>query len=113
MSDHYFTYSAVCSFEGKSSLSSGVSSTMTSWTLDQDADLRTYRPFWNVVTVVGESPSPAMASATLTAAVSAQTGSGSGTEGDQATSTQVAGASEVTAWVNAVVVVAAAAAIAM
>ena len=84
-----------------------------SWTLAQDTDPEMYKPGWHMVTVVGESPSPAAASATLTAAASAQTGSGSGTEGVQATSTQVAGATEVTAWVNAVVVVAAVAAIAM
>lgn len=60
-------------------------------------------------TILGEA-----AAATTTATDGAvQTGGGSGTEGSKNTSTQTAGAAEVTVWVNAVVVVGAVAALAL
>lgn len=102
-SDHFFTYSASCSYEGHSSLrSGGVSDIVTSHTMPGESGSG-----WNLVTVVGEKPA---AKTGTSSGAAAQTGSGSGTDGFQATSTQAAGASEVTAWINAVVVVAAAAA---
>lgn len=110
-SDHYFTYRAVCSYEGHSNIRSSLNSSLKENTKTYGMD----EPGsgWSLVTVVGESPSAAVASTTSGAA--AQTGSGSGyrTEEAKATSTQAAEASEVTAWVNAVVVVAAAAAMAV
>ena len=106
-SDHFYTWSAVCSYEGTSSRRGGFDSIQETSTFDNEQYMS---DAWKWVTIVGESPSPTTATATLTSALP---GSGSGTEGVQATSTQAAGVSEVTAWVNAVVVIAAAAAMAV
>lgn len=71
---------------------------------------------WKVLTVLGESPNAAAATVTssgadATVTAPAEATNGSETESAKATSTQAAGASEVTAWVNAVVVIAAGAAV--
>lgn len=111
--DHYFTYSAVCTGEGHTTMESGISSLpITTWTIDKDRDTYWYEPGWKLVTVAGESPTAVVADIT-TGGVAAQTGGGSGAEGVKATSTQAAGASEVTAWVNAVAVMVAAVAMAI
>ena len=85
---------------------SSVSDVSTVMTPDAEA--------WRYVTVLGQDPHTMTKTGTAGGAQqtggAAQVGSGSATEGAKATSTQAAGASEVTAWVNAVVVVAAAAA---
>lgn len=67
--------------------------------------------------MLGESPNAAAATVTSSGVDAnatgepAQVGSVSGTEGAKPTSTQAARASEVTAWVNAMVVIAAGAAV--
>ena len=109
--DHYFTYSAVCTGEGHTTMESGISYLpLETWTIDKNRYWN--EPGWKLVTVAGESPATVVAD-TITGGAAAQTGSGSGAEGAKATSTQAAGASEVTAWVNAVVVMVAAAAMAI
>lgn len=108
-SDHFFTYSADCSYEGHSGLRiGGVSNILTSYTTPEKSDYG-----WNLVTVVGEKPATNTDTVSKATEVALQTGSGSRTEVEKPPSTQAAGASEVTAWVNAVVVVAAAAAMAI
>lgn len=114
--DNWATFSAVCTMDGTQSLMDGVSTTKTVQTLSD-------REGWRHVTVLGESggvkavatvsSSGEAAKQTESAGEAAQTGSGTGTERAKAASTQAAGASEVTAWVNAVVVVAAAAVMAI
>lgn len=123
--DNWPTRNAVCSYSGWSSLHGSVTNVNTVYTLTQDTTVArnslgiTSDSLWRAVTVLGESPrSPVRRTMTSSGDAgkqtgAAQAGSGSGTEGAKATSTQAAGASEVTAWVNAVVVVAAAAAIAI
>lgn len=125
--DNYNTHTAVCSTNGWESLSGTVSNVNQAYTLTYDTTVGTdssglpVDTLWRILTVIGESPSGALTTDTLSGKAgkqtgsvgAAQAGSGSGTEGAKATSTQAAGASEVTAWVNAVVVVAAAAAIAI
>ena len=114
--DNWATFSAVCTVDGTQSLKDGVSTTKTVQTLSG-------REGWRHVTVVGEkvgakavatgTSSGEAAKQTESAGEAAQTGSGTGTEGAKATSTQAAGASEVTAWINAVIFVAAAAVVAI
>lgn len=109
--------SAVCMMEKKSGVvfvdgTAKVGATTVTTTLG----LRDLNYGWKVLTVLGETPAAAVATATSSGATekptrdAAQTRSGSETPGDQSTSTQTAGTSAVTAWVNSVVVVVAAAA---
>lgn len=111
--DNWPTRIAVCSKKGYSSLRSGVRAIDLIQTLRDEEG-------WRQVTVLGEAGALTASKSTGTGAASGevakQTGSAAtrtGTEGSKSMSTQTAGAAEVTAWVNAVVVVAAAAAFAI
>lgn len=108
--DNWPTYSAVCTQEGEYTRSDSYYGNISS----AFSTVETYSAEpWRWVTILGEDPYTMTKTGTAGGAQqtggAAQAGSGSGTEGAKATSTQAAGASEVTAWVNAVVVVAAAA----
>lgn len=113
-SDNWPTSSAVCTLEGHETERGSVTGFLTTQTLSHEG--------WRQVTVLGESSSAATATGTSSGEAAKQTessaaqtgaGSGTGTEGAKVTSTQAAGAAEVTAWVNAFIVVAAAVVVAI
>lgn len=116
VADQLPTVSAVCTLEASSSVEDGVVKDEAT-TNTNTLSLLDINYGWKVLTVLGESPSATGATATSSGVdekatgAPAQAGSGSETWGVQATSTQAARASEVTAWVNAVVVIAAGAAV--
>lgn len=116
VADQLPTVSAVCTMEGVRMFLGGEFDTSTA-TITKTLRLYELNYGWKVLTVLGESPNAAAATVTSSGADATVTGAfaeatnGSGTESAKATSTQAAGASEVTAWVNAVVVIAAGAAV--
>ena len=116
--DQLPTVSAVCTIDGIRSFV-GDETTVQTVAMTQTLHLQDLNYGWKVLTVLGEATIAAEVTMTesgqdakATGRV-AQAGDGSGTESAMATTIQTAGACEMTSWVNAIVVLAAAAAMAV